>query len=60
MLRLARLWDDKPGVAAWWERIKARSSYDTAITKWLRAQDWARYEKMADPWPDVSRNMAAT
>ena len=60
MLRLARLWDDKPGVAAWWERIKARSSYDTAITKWLRAQDWARYEKMADPWPDVSRNLAAT
>ena len=59
MLRLARLWDHKPAIAAWWERVKARPSFDTAISKWLRPQDWQRYEEMPDPWPDVSRNLAA-
>ena len=59
MLRLARLWDHKPGVAAWWERAKARPSFDKAFTQWLRPQDWQRYEKMPDPWPDVSKNLAA-
>jgi hypothetical protein len=59
MLRLARLWDHKPGVAAWWERAKARPSYDQTFTQWLRPQDWQRYEKMSDPWPDVSKNLAA-
>lgn len=59
MLRLSRLWDKKPGVAKWWERIKARPSYETAITKWLRPEDLARYEKLADPWEAVSKNLVA-
>jgi|SRR5882757_3217667 len=59
MLKLARLWDHKPGVAEWWERIKARLSYETAVTTWLRPQDIARYAKLTDPWIDVSRNLAA-
>ena len=58
MLKLSRLWDNKPGVAQWWERIKARPSYETAITKWLRPRDIARYDKIADPWPEVSNNLA--
>ena len=58
MLNLSRLWDKKPGVTQWWERIKARPSYDTAITKWLRPQDIARYENIGDPWPEVSKNLA--
>ena len=59
MLKLSRMWDKKPGVAEWWERIKARTSYETAITKWLRPQDFERYEKLSDPWVDVSKNLAA-
>jgi glutathione S-transferase len=59
MLRLTRMWDKKSGVALWWERIKARPSYELAITKWLRPQDIARYENLADPWPEVSNNLAA-
>ena len=31
-------------------------SYETAITKWLRPEDIARYEKIADPWVEVSKN----
>ena len=58
MLKLSRLWDKKPGVAEWWERIKARPSYETAITKWLRPEDIARYEKIGDPWVEVSKNLA--
>ena len=34
------------------------ASYATAITKWLRPEDIARYEKIADPWVDVSKNLA--
>lgn len=59
MLKLARMWEQKPGVARWWERIKTRPSYEAAITKWLRPQDVDRYEKLTDPWPEVSRNLAA-
>lgn len=59
MLKLSRMWDHKPGVAKWWERIKARPSYEAAITKWLRPDDFARYEKLSDPWIDVSKNIAA-
>jgi glutathione S-transferase len=58
MLKLSPMWDNKPGVAKWWERIKARPSYETAITKWLRPEDIARYEKVADPWVNVSKNLA--
>ena len=59
MLKLARMWDGKPGVAQWWERVKARPSYESAITKWLRPEDIARFEKIADPWISISKNMAA-
>lgn len=58
MLKLSRMWDHKPGVAKWWERIKTRPSYEATITKWLRPDDFARYEKLSDPWTDVSKNVA--
>jgi hypothetical protein len=50
----------KPGVAKWWERIKARPSYETAIIKWLRPEDIARYDKLDDPWLKVSKNISDT
>lgn len=58
MLKLSPMWKDKPGVSEWWQRVKARPSYESAITKWLRPQDLARYEKLADPWIEVSKNLA--
>jgi glutathione S-transferase len=58
MLKLSRMWEHKPGVAEWWEPIKARPSYESAITKWLRPEDIARYEKITDTWPSVSENLA--
>jgi len=59
MLKLSRMWDHKPGVAKWWERVKSRPSYENAIIKWLRPQDIARYEKITDTWADVRKNLAA-
>jgi len=59
MLKLSRLRDHQPGVARWWERVKVRPSYETAITKWPRPQDVARCEKLTDPWGDVSKNLAS-
>lgn len=32
-------------------------SYETAITKWLRPDDIARYEKTAGSWDDVRKNL---
>ncbi|MBI4529321.1 MAG: glutathione S-transferase family protein, partial [Deltaproteobacteria bacterium] len=58
MLKLSRMWNNKRGVAEWWERVKARPSHDSAITKWLRREDMARYEKLADPWVEVSKNIS--
>ena len=58
MLRLSPMWDKKPGVAKWWERVKTRPSYETAITKWLSPDDLARYEKLTDTWSAVSKNLA--
>lgn len=58
MLKLSRMWDDKPGVAQRWECIKARQSYETAITNWLRPEDIARYEKITDPRVNVSKKLA--
>lgn len=57
MLRLSRLWEHKLAVAQWWQRVKSRPSYKTAITGWLRPEDLARYEKMTDPWAEVSQQL---
>ena len=57
MLRLSRLWENKLAVAQWWQRVKSRPSYETAITDWLRPEDLARYEKMTDPWVEVRQQL---
>jgi glutathione S-transferase len=53
-LRLSKMWDDKPGVAGWFERIRARPSFDVAITSQLTQADVDRYAGFEpDPWPKV-------
>jgi hypothetical protein len=51
------MWENKPGIVKWWDRVKTRPSYETAITKWRRPDDIARYEKSVDPWNDVRKNL---
>jgi glutathione S-transferase len=60
MLRLKRLWDRRPGVAAWYERIRERPSFAAAVDKWLTPGDIERYATFEpDPWPTVSRILQA-
>ncbi len=58
-LKLARLWDDRPGVAAWYERVRGRPSFKTAVEDWLRPADLERYANEPDPWPKVREILRA-
>lgn len=54
LLRLARLWDKRPGVAGWWERNRQRPSTQQAIFQRMTEADWAPFRKFSpDPWPKV-------
>jgi glutathione S-transferase len=60
MLRLQRMWDDRPGVAAWYERVRQRPSFATAVDKWLTEADRDRYANFQpDPWPKVQELLRA-
>jgi glutathione S-transferase len=52
-LRLARMWDHRPGVARWYERMRQRPSFKTAVEDWLTPADHERYASTPDPWPKV-------
>lgn len=55
MLRLSQLWDKRPGVAAWYERIRQRPSFKAAVLNWLTPANIERYKSFEpDPWPKVS------
>jgi glutathione S-transferase len=53
-LKLARLWDQRPGVAAWYDRIRQRPSFRSAVEGFMTAADAERYAGEPDPWPKVS------
>jgi glutathione S-transferase len=52
-LKLAPMWQHRPGVAAWYERIRARPSFKTAIEAWVGPAELQRYADEPDPWPKV-------
>jgi len=58
-LKLAKLWDKRPGVAAWYERVRARPSFKAAVDDWVSADDLNRYASQPDPWPKVSEILQA-
>jgi len=59
-LRLGSMWDKRPGVAAWYDRIRARPSYAEAVTKHMIQDDLDRYASFTpDPWPQVREILAA-
>ena len=60
LLQLSRLWDRRPGVAAWWERVRHRPSVEQAIHTRMTESDWAPFKSIQpDPWPKVSELLAA-
>jgi glutathione S-transferase len=58
-LKLARMWDSRPGVAAWYERIRQRPSFKTALEDWVTPADRERYANQPDPWPKVREILRA-
>jgi len=60
LLRLSRMWDRRPGVAAWWERVRQRSSTNTAIFNRMTDADAAPFKNLRpDPWPKVQEMLLA-
>jgi glutathione S-transferase len=60
LLRLSQMWDRRPGVAAWWERVRQRSSTNTAIVKRMTDADAAPFKSLQpDPWPTVQEMLLA-
>jgi glutathione S-transferase len=58
-LKLARMWESRPGVAAWYERVRQRPSFKTAVEDWVTPADLERYAKTPDPWPKVRELLEA-
>jgi glutathione S-transferase len=60
LLRLSNLWDQHPGVAAWWQRVRERPSTRLAILDRMSEADWAPFRNLApDPWPKVRELLEA-
>ena len=54
-LRLSRIWDNRPAIAEWYERVRARPSLAQAIDKVVTHEDFDRYASFEpEPWPKVS------
>ena len=54
LLQLSRMWDKRPGVAAWWERLRARASTQQAILKRMSGDGRAPFRELQpDPWLKV-------
>ncbi len=58
-LKLARMWDSRPGVVAWYDRVRSRPSFKAAVNDWLSPADIERYADAPDPWPKVQKILQA-
>jgi glutathione S-transferase len=58
-LKLARMWNDRPGVLAWYERVRSRPSFKAGVDDWLSPADIERYGHAPDPWPKVQHILQA-
>jgi glutathione S-transferase len=53
-LQLQALWDRRPHFAAWYDRVKQRISYQTAMVKWFNPKYLSLMEeKGREEWPRV-------
>lgn len=54
LLRLARLWDKRAGIAKWYARLRERPSFRAAVLDRMGEADAAPFKNLKDdPWPKV-------
>ena len=58
-LKLARMWNDRPGALAWYDRVRSRPSFKAGVDDWLSPADIERYAHTPDPWPKVQHILQA-
>jgi glutathione S-transferase len=54
LLKMSRLWEHRPGVAAWYKRVLARPSVRREILERMTPEDHAPFEALEDPWRQVA------
>jgi glutathione S-transferase len=60
LVRLSRMWDRRPVVAKWYERVRQRSSFHKAILDRMTEADSAPFKNFEpDPWPRVREVLQA-
>jgi glutathione S-transferase len=60
LVNLAKMWERRPGVAQWWDRVRKRPATEAAIFKRMTEADAAPFKNLRpDPWPKV-RELLAT
>lgn len=58
-LQLSPLWADRPHVTDWYDRVRARPSFETATGKWFEKESLALMaEKGAEEWPRIKEMLA--
>jgi glutathione S-transferase len=60
LVKLAKMWDNRPRIAAWWERVRERASTQDTIMKRMAEKDWAPFKVIEpEPWPVVQKLLHA-
>jgi glutathione S-transferase len=54
LLRMSRLWDRRPGVAAWYKRVLSVPSVRKEILERMTPEDHVPFRELKDPWPKVA------
>lgn len=57
-LQLSGLWLDRPNVAAWYDRLRARKGYQEGLSKWFDEKYLSLMaEKGAETWPQIQAHL---
>ena len=61
LLKLKNLWQDRPRIEDWYQRMRARPSVKKELLERMRPEDKAPFERIEpDPWPKVEKHAWAS
>jgi glutathione S-transferase len=60
LLKLDGLWNARPSIADWWQRVQKRPSVKATIFERMKEMDWAPFRNLSpNPWPKVESLLKA-